>query len=41
MYADDVVIFLSPQQQDLVLTRGILEIFFLVLRALEQTCRNA
>ena len=27
MYADDVVIFLSPQQQDLVLTRGILEIF--------------
>jgi len=27
MYADDVIIFLSPQQQDLVLTRGILEIF--------------
>ena len=27
MYADDVVIFLSPNQQDLVLTRGILEIF--------------
>ena len=27
MYADDVVIFHSPQQQDLVLTRGILEIF--------------
>ena len=26
-YADDVVIFLSPKQQDLVLARGILEIF--------------
>jgi len=27
MYADDVVIFLSPVQQDLALTRAILEIF--------------
>lgn len=27
MYTDDVVIFLSPAQQDLVLTRAILEIF--------------
>jgi len=27
MYVDDVVIFLSPVQQDLVLTRAILEIF--------------
>ena len=26
-YADDVVIFLSPKQQDLVLTRLILEVF--------------
>ena len=27
LYADDVVIFLTPDQQDLTLTRGILEIF--------------
>ena len=27
MYADDVVIFLQSIQQDLILTRGILEIF--------------
>ena len=27
MYADDVVIFVSPKQQDLIITRGILEIF--------------
>lgn len=27
MYADDVVLFLSQKQQDLLLTRGILEIF--------------
>jgi len=27
LYADDVVIFLTPDQQDLTLTRGIPEIF--------------
>ena len=27
LYADDVVLFLRPQQQDLELTKGILEIF--------------
>jgi len=27
LYADDVILFLSPQQQDLVLARGILQIF--------------
>lgn len=27
MYADDVVVFTAPEQQDLVLTRAILEIF--------------
>lgn len=27
MYADDMVVFISPIQQDLVLTRAILEIF--------------
>ena len=27
MYADDVVIFLTPHQEDLILTGGILEIF--------------
>jgi hypothetical protein len=27
MYADDVVLFLSPKEQDLILARGILEIF--------------
>lgn len=27
LYADDVVLFMAPRQQDLVLTRSILEIF--------------
>ena len=27
LYADDVVLFIRPNQQDLLLTKGILEIF--------------
>jgi hypothetical protein len=40
LYADDVVLFLQPQQQDLAMTKGILEIFAHVsgLRTNLDTC---
>jgi len=41
LYADDVVLFLQPQQQDLAMTKGILEIFARVsgLRTNLDKCR--
>ena len=42
MYEDDAMIFLSRVQQNLILTRGILEIFNLLVHlASQQTCLNA